>query len=58
MLALTVRGGLTTRLLLSVVAVQMGLQVWLIGSWVTWRIARRRRRQPSEASSQSIMADV
>jgi cellulose synthase (UDP-forming) len=57
-LALVVQGGLSARLLLGVVAGQMGLQVWLIASWITWRIAGRRRQQRGEAASQSIMADV
>jgi cellulose synthase (UDP-forming) len=57
-LALAVQRGLTSRLLLGVVAAQMGLQIWLIGSWAAWQIIRRRQYQSSEASSQSIMVDV
>jgi cellulose synthase (UDP-forming) len=57
-LALVMHGGVSARLLLGVVAGQMGLQVWLIASWMTWRIAGRRRQQQGESASQSIMADV
>jgi cellulose synthase (UDP-forming) len=55
---LAVEKSLPVNLLVGVVAAQMGLQVWLIASWVTWRIAGRRRPQPGDNSSQSIMADV
>jgi cellulose synthase (UDP-forming) len=57
-LALAVQRGFTFYTLLVVVAAQMGLQGWLIGSWVSWQLARPRRLESSEVPAWTQAIDA